>query len=99
MQTDEKAECRGCGRVLEGKPYYTGRDAFVRSKRHGLVTVPTCHYGGHVCSEDCDRRACLQLEGSMPGCTKSRSLMGNLSAEISRKWDAVRRDYPGVFPD
>ena len=97
--SDEKAKCRGCGKVLEGHPFYTGKPAYVRSRKHGLVAVPKCHYGGHVCSERCDRTACGDLEGSMPGCRPGGRLMGNLSDEIARKWDAVRRDYPGVFPD
>jgi hypothetical protein len=95
--TTETPACRGCGTALEGQPFYTGKPAYIRTNRFGLVPVPTCHYGGHVCSERCDRRASAQLEGSMPGCSDTGRLMGNLSSEISRKWDQARRDYPGVF--
>ena len=96
----EKAECRGCGRHMDGEPFHTGKPAWIMNhKRDGLIRAPSCHYGGHVCSERCDRRACAELEGSMPGCGNAGGLMGNLSAEISRKWDDLRRDYPGVLID
>lgn len=94
---EKNAECRGCGRKMLGEPYYTGKGAWItQSKRYGLIRAPSCHYGGYVCSERCDRRACGDLEGSMPGCSLNRPLMGNLSAEISRKWDELRREYPNA---
>ena len=93
----EKAECRGCGRQLEGEPFHTGKPAWIMNhRRYGLIRAPACHYGGHVCSERCDRKACLELEGSMPGCSNTGRLMGNLGAKISRKWDALRREYPNA---
>ncbi len=95
--TNEKATCRGCGRVMIGEPYYTGKPAWIMDhKRYGLIRAPSCHYGGHVCSEDCDRRACGELEGTMPGCRPKARLMGNLSSDIAKKWDALRREYPGA---
>ncbi len=99
---DEVATCRGCGRVLEGDPYYTGKPAWIMNhKRYGLIRAPSCHYGGHVCSERCDRNACHELEGSMPGAgaSPSRFLSGNLDRDISRKWDALKREYPGANLD
>jgi hypothetical protein len=94
---DKNAECRGCGRAMLGEPYSAGKGAWIQdSKRHGLIRAPSCHYGGHVCSERCDRNACENLEGSMPGCSPNRPLMGNLSADISRKWDELRREYPSI---
>lgn len=96
--SEEVAKCRGCGRTLEGSPYYTGKPAWImNSKKYGLIRAPACHYGGHVCSERCDREACHKLEGSMPGAGgRSRNLSGNLDRDITAKWDALRRKYPTV---
>lgn len=100
MGLPTKATCRGCGRVLDGSPYHTGKPAWIMNHRlYGLIRAPACHYGGHVCSERCDRNACGELEGSMPGCRPNGRLMGNLDAEISRKWDALRREYPAARID
>lgn len=96
---DSNAECRGCGRAMLGEPYHTGKSAWImNSRRHGLVRAPQCYYGGHVCSESCDTIACRELEGSMPGYggKEPRRLSGNLDREISRKWDELRREYPGL---
>ena len=96
---EEKAICRGCNRVLEGEPYYTGKSAWIMdTRRYGLIAAPSCHYGGHVCSESCDRRACAELEGSMPGYggKEPKRLSGNLDREIERKWNDLRREYPAA---
>lgn len=76
---EEKAKCRGCGRVLDGSPYGTGKPTWNKKHpRYGLI-----------------------LEGSMPGAgsSKNRWLSGNLDNEISRKWGALRREYPGARLD
>lgn len=62
--SDEVATCRGCGRVLRGKPYWAGGSAFdPKTGEQAKVN----HYGGYVCSPQCDHRASLELEQSMPG--------------------------------
>jgi len=96
--TQDAAECRGCGRTLQGSAYHTGKPAWIKdSRRHGLIRAPRCHYGGHVCSESCDRRACLDLERSMPGHGSGQSrLSGNFYREIAAKWEDLRREYPGA---
>jgi len=33
-----------------------------------IVDQAVDHYGGYVCSRRCDIRACVELEGTMPGC-------------------------------
>jgi hypothetical protein len=50
---------------LRGKPYYMGGVA-----RHPITgeQAKVNHYGGYVCSRRCDIRACVELEGTMPGC-------------------------------
>jgi hypothetical protein len=61
---NETAVCRGCGRKLNGKPYYMGGAAYHPE------TGERCkvnHYGGFVCSRQCDKRASHELENSMPG--------------------------------
>lgn len=65
------AVCRGCGLVLEGKPYGEGGSARIPGTRE---LAKRNYYGGYVCSEGCDRRACLELEQSMPGhgCKQTR---------------------------
>lgn len=63
--SEETAVCRGCRSKLRGQPYYKGGNAY------SLVTgkeAKKCHYGGFVCSRSCDVRACVELEGTMPGC-------------------------------
>lgn len=79
----ETAECRGCGTPLRGKPYYMGGDAY-HPKTGNKAKVN--HYGGFVCSEDCDRRSHLALEQSMPGNLNQKSLDLNTSRKISAKW-------------
>lgn len=48
------------------------------------------HYGGFVCSKQCDIRASVDLESTMPGCSTVRSF-GNLSTYAQRSikinWD------------
>jgi ribosomal protein L34E len=81
---EEKAKCRGCGMTLDGEPYSTG----------GIARIPETgkrakvnHYGGWVCSRECDFRASLTLEQSMPGhnVTQKR-LSGYAEAALRRNW-------------
>lgn len=85
------ATCRGCGRLLDGEAYMYGGRAFVPhdnpNARGPRREAKSCHYGGFVCSESCDRRACLELERSMPGHDwRHNRLDGYLDARITRKW-------------
>jgi hypothetical protein len=61
---EDKAHCRHCKMILNGEPYYTGKQAF-----HPLTKerAKSNYYGGFVCSERCDYNASLDLEQSMPG--------------------------------
>lgn len=87
-EPEEVATCRGCGMVLDGKPYYTGRPAF---HPHTKEQVLSCAYGGWVCSEWCDRRAALDLEGTMPGCGGIKSPMIYQDREaFERKWKGMK---------
>jgi len=83
----ERATCRGCGRLLDGDAYmYGGRAYDPRTGRE----APSCHYGGFVCSKSCDRRACLDLERSMPGHgDRQTRLDGDLDRRIDEKWEAL----------
>lgn len=81
----EQATCRGCGRLLIGDAYMYGGSAYLPEGGQAKV----CYYGGFVCSESCDRRACLELERSMPGHDRRQTrLDGNLDADIMRKWES-----------
>lgn len=80
---NEPAKCRGCGRVLIGKPYYMGGPAFIPGPKHEQAKVN--HYGGYVCSEACDRRASLELEQSMPGHHWSQSRLSVFAADSLRQ--------------
>lgn len=78
----KKAKCRGCGMNLVGRPYEMG----------GTATHPTTgrpcpvnYYGGFVCSEVCDYRACLELEQSMPGHGIRQTRVGVLASNHTRK--------------
>ncbi|WP_186005914.1 hypothetical protein [Pseudomonas congelans] len=49
----------------------------------------TCHYGGWVCSRRCDINACVELEGTMPGCgstTSYQRLSIYAKESIQRHW-------------
>lgn len=87
----ERATCRGCRRLLDGDAYMYGGRAFVPhddpNARGPRREAKSCHYGGFVCSEHCDRRACLELERTMPGHDwRQNTLDGNLDRSITRKW-------------
>ena len=68
--TDTQAVCRGCGRELRGSPSWKAGLAY-HPEPGGVVH--RCYYGGWVCSRNCDVRACVEQEGSMPGCATVRS--------------------------
>lgn len=75
-----KAVCRGCGKLLNGKPYYMGESAY------DPITKERCKvnfYGGFVCSSVCDKEASLELERTMPGHTASQS---SLSSSAHNHW-------------
>jgi len=79
-EAEEKAECRGCGMILRGRPYCYGGSAYhpqtgERAKAN--------YYGGFVCSQECDFRSSLRLEQSMPGA----------SGEISRTLSCYANDH------
>jgi len=80
----ETAVCRGCGKVLNGKPYHMGGDAYhpetgKRCKKN--------FYGGFVCSPHCDYRASLELEDSMPGGTSpSRRISSQAMQSYRDNW-------------
>jgi hypothetical protein len=82
---DEHATCRGCGRELIGKPYYMGGDAYIPGPQMKRAKVN--HYGGFVCSYECDFRASLELEQSMPGhgCTQ-KTLGEDAKKSLASNW-------------
>lgn len=81
--SDEQATCRGCGMVLRGKPYYMGGHAFhPRTGEQCKVN----HYGGFVCSEQCDRNASVRQHASMPGCAGATRPDCYAAERIRRNW-------------
>jgi hypothetical protein len=81
----ETAVCRHCGLALCGKPYRFGGSAY--HPRTG-ERCPSNHYGGFVCSENCDRQASLALERSMPGHGVSQMSIGTSAHEsLNRNWN------------
>lgn len=82
--SEQTAKCRGCGRALSGKPYHLGGSAYHPDTkercRHNF-------YGGFVCSRECDIRACLELERSMPGHDGRQRQPGQFAMDqIDRNW-------------
>ena len=72
------AECRGCHRPLFGKGYCFGGRAYLPDA-HGKFTYREAkknYYGGWVCCRECDFRASLELEQSMPGHGWSQQSLG-----------------------
>lgn len=84
IETEESATCRGCGRVLIGKPYYMGGPAYVPGPKREAAKVN--FYGGFVCSENCDRRASLALEQTMPGHGGQQRLGQLAQASLTANW-------------
>ena len=81
---DEVAECRGCRRVLRGKPYWAGGSAYHPDTGE---RAKVNHYGGFVCSRQCDFNASLRLEESMPGHGYGQTKLGCYAqAALERNW-------------
>jgi ribosomal protein L34E len=76
----EVATCRGCGKVLKGRPVYTGQAVYHPDTNERCKVN---FYGGHVCSPECDRRSSLELERTMPGHTANQS---SLSCQALADW-------------
>ena len=79
-----KSVCRGCGKVLIGKPYHLGGLAYIPE------TMERCkinHYGGYVCSEQCDRNVCISVLRSMPGCNNANSPDCFAAQRLRDNWD------------
>lgn len=86
----DKAYCRGCNRTLDGDDYCYGGRAYIPHENPNKTgprnEAKSCHYGGFVCSERCDRRACLDLEQTMPGHSiRQVRLVGDLDRKITQK--------------
>jgi len=65
--TDTQAVCRGCGKKLNGSPYFKGGSASVYEDGKYKHMAKKNYYGGWVCSRKCDINASSELECSMPG--------------------------------
>lgn len=86
---DERATCRGCNRVLIGRNYFFGGQAYIpRANGAAGENARVNYFGGWVCSRECDYRSSLELEGSMPGHQGQRTLSPNSPAarSIERNW-------------
>lgn len=82
--SEEHAVCRGCGLVLKGKPSYMGGQAYHPRTNE---QCPQNHYGGFVCSPECDYRASLELEQDMPGHGYGQTSIGQSArASYQRNW-------------
>ena len=84
FSSEEHAVCRGCGMVLKGKPYFMGGQAY-----HPLTNqqCPANYYGGFICSQECDYRASLEQERSMPGHGCTQQSIGQLARiAYHRNW-------------
>lgn len=84
----EKATCRHCRKILIGKAYHLGGDAYIPNANGGLGRrAPVNYYGGFVCSEGCDYGAALALEQSMPGHGWSqKSISGAPLERVRSNW-------------
>ena len=81
--SDTEAVCRGCGKVLRGKPAYAGMPAFDPETGE---QCPRNYYGGFVCSEGCDRRAILEQESSFPGAGKAVLMTQGAQSKFNANW-------------
>lgn len=91
MTEQERATCRGCGRELDGLPYYRGGRAYVpgsKDKYEMRLEARKNHYGGFVCSRSCDVRASLELERSMPGHDAGQESLSCFAQDsVNRNWE------------
>jgi hypothetical protein len=79
----DKAECRWCRRELDGQPFHMGgHPPWDPVNRR---SVKRNWYGGWVCSSECDWRASLELECSMPGHGSGQTKLGQAAAEHHRR--------------
>ena len=87
--TDIQAVCRGCGKLLHGSPYFKGGSAYVMNATGGYKhRARSNYYGGWVCSRECDYRASLELEQSMPGHGYSQARPGTEAMRrIESNWE------------
>lgn len=86
--TEDRATCRHCSRVLIGRNYCYGGAAYIpdANGRPGR-RAPANYYGGYVCSRDCDYRAALTLEQSMPGHGHGqKSISGDPLRRVNSNW-------------
>ena len=83
IDTKETARCRGCHMKLAGTPYHKGGDAYIP---HTMERAPINHFGGYVCSYQCDVKVCLEMLSSMPGAGKARSLDSACREKVERNW-------------
>lgn len=83
--SETQAVCRGCGKPLDGSPCFKGGSAYVPTSHE---RAKTNHYGGWVCSRECDYRAAMEQEQSMPGCGgyRGRLCMAYQHGELDDKW-------------
>ncbi len=83
IDKNEKAKCRGCSMELIGKPYETGDCAY---RPDTMDRCPSNHFGGFVCSRDCDVKVCMKMLGDMPGGRGARSLDSYCEASVRSNW-------------
>lgn len=75
--------CRNCKREIN-----------VSSTNHAVVVgtgkkAKWNHYGEWVCSEQCDKQACLDLESSMPGAGHARTVSTFAAEQIRKNWPPI----------
>lgn len=83
VTSEETAVCRSCGLELKGKPFHLGGAAYHPRTNE---RCPTNHYGGFVCSYECDYRASVEQHESMPGCSGARTPGCYAERTIANNW-------------
>ena len=85
-QQDSVATCRWCRRELNGKPYYMGGSAFdPKTNERCKINF----YGGSVCSRECDFKASLALEQTMPGHSgREQTISCHAQNSLANNWSA-----------
>jgi hypothetical protein len=76
-------ECRNCGRPLKGKPGYVYREDDLQAQ------VFQNHFGGYVCSRQCDEEVLFSMLSSMPGAGPCKSLPSHLRRDLKR-WEQTK---------
>jgi hypothetical protein len=79
----EETNCRYCGRSIIEKTNGAHRYAYIGNSKE---LAKWNYYGGWVCTQYCDRNACLEMESSFPGAGRATTLSSGAASQVKINW-------------